>query len=144
MPDAHLTLLWLPVGLMLSEAGDIRCLECALVDNLRTGAELNRMSAPYNTTGTMNNTIIAINTRAMKPFTISRETENEESSTLDKLDRRLSETNASDLLPASGLPHFQRDDPDQGITYGWCVTIFGDAVSFNSSLFHFSMYTHYK
>ena len=49
----------------MSRAGDIRCEDCALVDNLRAGAELNRMNAPYGTTGTYN-TVIAVNTPAMK------------------------------------------------------------------------------
>jgi hypothetical protein len=64
--------LWLAVGLMMSQAGDIRCLQCALVDNMRSGAELNRMSAPYNTTGTMNNTIIAINTLSQRMLIVKR------------------------------------------------------------------------
>jgi hypothetical protein len=112
---------------MLSQAGDVRCLECALVDNLRTGAELNRMSAPYNTTGTMNNTIVAVNTRAIKPFVNSKNSANEAAFRKPDFSRRLSETNDSDKLPGSGLPHFQRDDPDQGITYGWCDNVFPEA-----------------
>lgn len=54
---------------MLSRAGDVRCVGCALVDNMRAGAELNRMDAPYGTTGTYD-TIIGINSPAMakKPF----------------------------------------------------------------------------
>ena len=50
---------------MMSRAGDVRCQDCALVDNLRTGAELGQMSSPYGTTGTYN-TVIAVNTAAMK------------------------------------------------------------------------------
>lgn len=54
----------LRTGLMLSLAGDVRCEGCALIDNMRAGAELNRMAAPYGTTGTYN-TIIGINSPAM-------------------------------------------------------------------------------
>ena len=52
-------------GLMMSKAGDVRCQDCALVDNLRAGAELDQLPAPYGTTGTYN-TVIAVNTAAMK------------------------------------------------------------------------------
>jgi hypothetical protein len=51
-------------GLMMSLAGDVRCVDCNLIDNMRAGAELNRMAAPHGTTGTYN-TIIAVNTPAM-------------------------------------------------------------------------------
>jgi hypothetical protein len=111
---------------MMSRAGDIRCVECALVDNLRAGAELNLLSAPYNTTGTMNRTIIAINTRAMKPFTVTdsenHTNESGDAVTARKLRRKLQVANGTDVLPASGLPHSQRDDPDKGTSYGWCDT----------------------
>ena len=103
----------------MSRAGDIRCNECALVDNMRAGVELNRMAAPYNTTGTMNGTIIAVNTRAMKPFTAAAATEDQSVTTRK---RSLRDTTDSDSLPQSGLPHFQRDDPDQGTSYGWCAS----------------------
>lgn len=103
-------------GLMMSRAGDIRCLGCALVDNMRAGAELNRMNAPYNTTGTVDGTLIAINTRAMQPFIVSDSTETEDGSAT----RRLRDTSAPPELPASGLPHSQRDDPDAGTSFGWC------------------------
>lgn len=106
----------------MSKAGDIRCVECALVDNLRAGVELNRLKAPYNTTGTMNRTIIAINTRAMQPFTVSDNADTEDDAASRKLSRLLREADDTDELPASGLPHFQRDDPDQGTSYGWCDT----------------------
>ena len=106
-------------GLMMSRAGDIRCNGCALVDNLRAGVELNRLSAPYNTTGTMNGTIIAVNSRAMKPFTTSATAEAESENTRK---RSLRDTADLDTLPPSGLPHFQRDDPDKGNTFGWCAT----------------------
>ena len=102
----------------MSRAGDIRCNECALVDNMRAGVELNRIAAPYNTTGTMNGTIIAINSRAMKPFAVSTTSETESATTRK---RSLRDTTGSDALPHSGLPHFQRDDPDQGTSYGWCA-----------------------
>eukprot|EP00892_Ulva_mutabilis_P008257 jgi/Ulvmu1/5803/UM025_0058.1 len=51
-------------GLMMSRAGDVRCEECALIDNMRAGAELNRMDGPYGTTGTYN-TIIGVYSPAM-------------------------------------------------------------------------------
>lgn len=69
----------------MSRAGDIRCVECNLVDNMRAGAELNRQDAPYGTTGTYD-TIIAVNTPAMM---------------------------------GQQYPHFLRDDPDRGNTFGW-------------------------
>ena len=50
---------------MMWRAGDVRCQDCALVDNLRAGAELYQMSAPYGSTGTYN-TVIAVNTAAMQ------------------------------------------------------------------------------
>lgn len=106
----------LNAGLMMSRAGDIRCIECSLVDNMRAGAELNRMLAPYNTTGTMNGTVIAINSRAMKPFTTPATSAAESGATRK---RSLRDTTGLDTLPSSGLPHFQRDDPDRGTTFGW-------------------------
>lgn len=102
---------------MMSRAGDIRCVECALVDNLRSGVELNRMIAPFNTTGTMSRTIIAINTRAMKPFAVANITGTDDAS----VTRRLA-AEGTDELPASGLPHFLRDDPDRGTSFGWYGT----------------------
>lgn len=53
----------------MSRAGDVRCVGCSLIDNMRAGAELNRMDAPYGTTGTYD-TVIGVNSPAMasRPF----------------------------------------------------------------------------
>jgi hypothetical protein len=97
----------------MSRAGDVRCVGCALVDNMRAGAELNRLTAPYNTTGTID-TVIAVNTRAMQPAAGL--------SSSGSSRRRLATEAASMVLPASNFPHRQRDDPDSGNTFGWCAS----------------------
>ena len=95
----------------MSRVGDVRCVTCSLVDNMRAGAELNRLSAPYNTTGTLD-TIIAVNSRAMQHAATA--------AGASTARRRLTQDHSTDALPVSGFPHLQRDDPDRGTTYGWC------------------------
>jgi hypothetical protein len=97
----------------MSRVGDVRCIGCALVDNMRAGVELNRLSAPYNTTGTID-TIIAVNTRATSGHLLDTgsshvPTANDSSSAL------------ATSLSSSAFPHWERSDPDKGSTYGWCV-----------------------